>query len=253
MRLEYVPRTTSNGKSLNLDAAGSNTILVVEEVRYDFEEFPKYADDFVRDLLKLMIIAKMNAGVKNLTSKNYFLDLISQIESCEAYVVKYGQPLLYTRYRGMEFTDQKVTSQFSRSKDNVIDVKMESVFGEYVKRFDTLASMTKSKVKWGVAPVDNKDGEKKQPDPLFALLNLFVDAVSRLTSLDPSNPDSLVNRTFGVRNASIARKSLQLEFLVDGQLNILELNPTKKRKNESIKLLFSKSETAQALVALMRQ
>jgi len=223
----------------------------VEEVRYDFEEFPKYADDFVRDLLKLMIIAKMNAAVKNPTSKNYFLELISQIESCEAYVVKYGQPLLYARYRGMEFTDQKVTSQFARSKDHVIDVKMESVFGEYVKRFDSLASMTKSKVKWGIAT--EKDGEKKQPDPLFTLLNLFVDAVSRLTSLDPSNPDSLVNRRFGIRNASIARKSMHLEFLIEGQLNILELNPGKKRKDDSIKLLFSKSEIAQAIVALMKQ
>ena len=64
-----MPRTTLNGKSLNPDASGSNTVLVVEEVRYDFEEFPKYADDFVRDLLKLMIIAKMNAAVKNPTKK----------------------------------------------------------------------------------------------------------------------------------------------------------------------------------------
>ena len=226
----------------------------MEEVRYDFEEFPKYADDFIRDLLKLMIIAKMNTGVKNETSKNYFLDIISQIEGCEAYVVKYGQPLLYAKYHGMEFTDQKVTSQFVRLKDHVIDVKMESVFGEYVKRFDSLASMTKSKVKWGIVTSDNEgENKKKQADPLFALLNLFVDAVSRLTSLDPSNPDSLVNRRFGIRNACIARKSLQLEFLIDGQLNILELNPAKKRKDDLIKLLFSKSEIAPAIVALMKQ
>lgn len=225
---------------------------MVEEVRYDFEEFPKYADDFIRDLLKLMIMAKMNAAVKNQVSKTYFLDIISQIEGCEAYIVKYGQPLLYAKYQGMEFTDQKVTSQFVRSKNNVIDVKMESVFGEYVKRFDSLASMTKSKVKWGIISED-KEGKKNQPDQLFVLLNLFVDAVSRLTSLDPSNPDSLVNRGFGIRNASIIRKSLLLEFLIDGRLNILELNPTKKRKDDSIKLLFSESETAQAIVALMRQ
>jgi hypothetical protein len=241
------------------------TVLVVEEVRYDFEEFPKYADDFVRDLLKLMIIAKMNAGVKNQASKNYFLNIISQIEGCEAYIVKYGQPLLYAKYHGMDFTDQKVTSQFVRSKDHIIDVKMESVVGEYVKRFDSLASMTKSKVRWGIVKAeDNKqegggeeenNNNKKQqpPDPLFELLNLFVDAVSRLTSLDSSSPDSLANRHIGIRNASIIRKSLHLEFLIDGQLNILELNPTKKRKDDSIKLLFSKSEIAQAIVALMKQ
>jgi hypothetical protein len=238
--------------------------LVVEEVRYDFEEFPKYADDFVRDLLKLMIIAKMNAGVKNQASKNYFLNIISQIEGCEAYIVKYGQPLLYAKYHGMDFTDQKVTSQFVRSKDHIIDVKMESVVGEYVKRFDSLASMTKSKVRWGIVKAEdnkqegggeeeNNNNKKQQPDPLFELLNLFVDAVSRLTSLDLSSPDSLANRHIGIRNASIIRKSLHLEFLIDGQLNILELNPTKKRKDDSIKLLFSKSEIAQAIVALMKQ
>lgn len=226
--------------------------MVVEEVRYDFEEFPRYADDFVRDLLKLMIISKMNAAVKNPTSKNYFLHLISQIEGCEAYVVKYGQPLLYAKYHDMEFTDQKVTSQFVRAKDHVVDVTMESVFGEFVKRFDSLTSASKSKVKWGVVAA-NQDGKKQQPDPLFALLNTFVDVVSKLTSLDPANPDSLAGKRFGIRNASIARKSLHLEFLVNGELNILELNPAKRRKDDAIKMLFTKSEIVNAVIALMKQ
>jgi len=150
-------------QSLNAHASVSKLGLVVEEVRYDFEEFPRYADDFVRDLMKLMIISKMNAAVKNPASANYFLHLVSQIEGCDAYVVKYGQPLLYAKYHGMEFTDQKVTSQFARSKDHVIYVTMESVFGDFVKRFDSLASATKNKVKWGVPK--EKEGRS---DPLFA-------------------------------------------------------------------------------------
>jgi len=221
--------------------------LVVEEVRYDFDDSLRHADDFVRDLTKLMIIAKMNSAARNATSKNYFLRLVSQIEGCEAYVVKYGQPLLYARYRDMEFTDQKVTSQFVRAKGQVIDVTMESVFGEFVKRFDSLASMSESKVRWGV-PAEKED----RPDPLFALLDSFVAAVGRLSTLDPTSPDSLAGRRFGIRNASIARKSLQLEFLIEGQLNILELNHA-KRKDESVKLLFAKSEAANAIVALMKQ
>jgi hypothetical protein len=221
---------------------------VVEEVRYDFEEFPRYADDFVRDLLKLMIISKMNAAMKNPASANYFLHLVSQIEGCEAYVVKYGQPLLYVKYHGMEFTDQKVTSQFVRSKDHVIDVTLESVFGDFVKRFDNLASATKSKVKWGM-PKEKQD----IPDPLFVLLDSFVGAVVRLSSLGPTNEDSLVNKKFGIRNASMARKSLHLEFLVNGHLNILELNTERKRKEDAAKLLFSKSEVANAILALTKQ
>ena len=224
------------------------TVLVVEEILYDFREFPSYADDFVRNLLNLMIISKMNAATKNLISKNYFVHLISQIEGCEAYVVKYGQPLLYAKYYGMEFTDQKVTTQFVRSKDHIIGVTMESMFGEFVKSFDSLASMTKTKVKWG----SMKEKEDK-PDPLFALLDSFVGAVVRLSSLDPSNPDSLVGKRFGIRNASIIRKSLHLEFLTDNNLNIIELNSHKRRKDDAIKLLFSRSEVAKVIVSLMKQ
>ena len=222
--------------------------MVIEEILYDFREFPSYADDFVRNLLNLMIISKMNATIKNLTSKNYFMQLISQIDGCEAYVVKYGQPLLYAKYHGMEFTDQKVTAQFVRSEDHIIGVTMESLFGEFVKRFDSLASMTKSKVKWGLA----KEKEDK-PDPLFALLDSFVGAVIRLSSLDPSTPDSLVGKPFGIRNASIIRKSLHLEFLINSNLNIIELSPDKKRKDDAIKLLFGKPEVAKAIVSLMKQ
>jgi hypothetical protein len=222
--------------------------LIIEEVRYDFEEFPRYADDFVRDLLKLMIISKMNAAVKNTASANYFLHIVSQIEDCDAYVVKYGQPLLYAKYQGMEFTDQKVTSQFVRSKDHVVDVTMESVFGDFVKRFDSLASATKSKVKWGMP----KESEHK-PDQLFALLDSFVSAVVRLTSLDQASEDSLVGKRFGIRNASVERKSLHIEFVVNGHLNIIELNPDKKRKEDAAKLIFAKSDAAKAILAVMGQ
>jgi hypothetical protein len=222
--------------------------LVVEEILYDFWEFPVCADDFVRNLLNLMIISKMNAAIKNLASKNYFVHLISQIDGCEAYVVKYGQPLLYAKYHGIEFTDQKITTQFVRSEDHIISVIMESMFGEFVKSFDSLASMTKTKVKWGIM----KEKEDK-PDPLFALLDSFVGAVILLSSLDQSNPDSLVDKRFGIRNASIMRKSLHLEFLINSNLNIIELNPRKKRKDDAIKLLFSRSEVAKAIVSLMKQ
>jgi hypothetical protein len=221
--------------------------LVVEQVRYDFEDHPRYADDFVRDLVKLMIIAKLNAAAKNPTSKAYFQRIVSQIEGCEAYVVKYGQPLLYARYREMEFTDQKVTSQFVREKDHVIDVTMESVFGEFVKRFDTLASRSESKVRWAIAAKDDK------PDPMFELLDSFVESVSKLSLLDSSRAYSINGKRFAVRNASLNRKSLQLEFLIEGQLSILELNPAKKRKDEKIVVMFAKSEIADSIAAIMKQ
>ena len=204
----------------------------------------------MRDLVKLMIMSKMNSTARNTSSKAYFQKLVSQMEGCEANVVKYGQPLLYVKYRGVQFTDQKVTSQFVRTKNHVIDVTMESVFGEFVKTFDSLASMSESKVKWGVVAGDN--GEKEKPEPMFALLDRLVEAVGRLTALDPESPNSLAGKRFGIRNASIARKSLHLEFLVDGRLHIIELNPGKK-KEKAVELLFGNSEAAKAIVALMMQ
>jgi hypothetical protein len=215
--------------------------LVVEEVRYDFEAHERYADDFVCDLVKLMIISKMNSPARNKTSKEYFEKLVSQVEECEPTLVNYGQPLLYVKYRGVGFTDQKVTSQFVRNS-HVIDVTMESVFGEFVKTFDSLASASQSKVRWGT-------GDK--PDPMFALLDLFVDAVRRLSALEPSSPISLAGKRFGIRNASILRTTLHLEFLVDGRLNIVELNPAKRKKKAE--LLFGDAEAAKAIVALVLQ
>lgn len=215
--------------------------MVVEEVRYDFEAHQKYADDFVRDLVKLMIISKMNSPFRNKTSKEYFEKLVSQMEGCTPTLVKYGQPLLYVKYRDISFTDQKVTSQFVRNV-HIIDVTMESMFGEFVKIFDSLFSASQSKVQWGL-------GEK--PDGMFALLDLFVEAICRLSALDPSSTNTLAGKKFGIRNAGIIRTSLHLEFLVDSRLNIIELNPAKRKKKAE--LLFGDSEAARAVVALINQ
>jgi hypothetical protein len=64
--------------------------------------------------------------------------------------VGYGQPILYTKYRGMKFSDQKITSQFIRLNDHTIDFSMESVLGEFIKSFDSLASTTTNRVNLGI-------------------------------------------------------------------------------------------------------
>jgi hypothetical protein len=64
---------------------------------------------------------------------------------------------------------------------------MESVFEEYIKSFDSLASTTTSRVNWGI------DGRKDSNiDPFFKLLDSFVHTVHRLTLLDKNNADSLM-------------------------------------------------------------
>ncbi|MFL6384032.1 MAG: hypothetical protein ACJ712_03550, partial [Nitrososphaeraceae archaeon] len=148
---------------------------MIEEIRYDFKEYQKHADDFIRDLIKLMIISKMNSTFKNSLSRDNFINLIKQIPGCEAHIVKYGRPILYVKYKDMEFTDQKVTSQFVRINDHVVDVTVESIFEEFVRNFDKIASSPESRVTWGIV---------KETDlvvnPLFILLNSFINAVHEL-------------------------------------------------------------------------
>lgn len=222
--------------------------MVTEEIRYDFEEFRKHTDNFIRDLIKLMIVSKMNSTFKNTLAKDYFVSLTKQISGCEVYVVRYGQPILYIKYKGMEFTDKKITSYFVRLNDHAVDVTVESVFEDFVKTFDNLAATPESSVKWGIIAENGST-----VDPIFTLLNSFVDAVHRLTLLDPSNPDSLMRKKFGIRNVNVTKNSTQLEFLIDGQLNIMVLNPFKKKKDQSIVLLFGSSEIAKTVISLMKQ
>ena len=193
-----------------------------------------------------MIISKMNSTFKDISSRQYFVNLIQQIDCCEAYIVKYGQPILYTKYRGMEFSDQKITSQFVRVNDHTIDVTMESVFEEFIKSFDNLASTTTSRVNWGIDV--RKDSNI---DPFFELLDSFVHAVHRLTLLDKNNADSLMGKRFGIKNIHITKQSTHLEFLVDGQVNILGLYPSKKKGK--VETLFGNSSIASAIVSLMKQ
>jgi hypothetical protein len=222
--------------------------LVIEKIRHDFKEFRKYADEFIHDLIKFMIISKMNSPFKSKLSRNYFVGLAKQIAGCEVYIVKYGQPMMYIKYRGIEFTEQKVSSQFVRFNEHAIDVTVESVFAEFVKSFDNLTSLPENRVKWGVVT-------EKYPhaEPLFILLNSFIDAVHKLTLLDQRNPESLIKKKFGIRNVNVTRHSTQIEFLIDGQLNIIALNPSRKTKDHSVVLLLGNSEISKAISSIMKQ
>jgi hypothetical protein len=125
---------------------------------------------------------------------------------------------------------------------------VESVFGEFVRNFDKIASTPESRVTWGIV----KDADLVI-NPLFSLLNLFINAVNRLTLLDPHNPDSLMRKKFAIRNANVIKNTIQLEFTIDGQLNIMELNASKKIKDHVIVLLLTGSQIAKTLVSIMKQ
>jgi hypothetical protein len=147
----------------------------------------------------------------------------------------------------MEFTDQKVTSRFVRINDHIVDVTVESVFGESVRNFK-MASSPQSRVTWGIV----KDTDLVV-NPLFALLNSFINAVHELTLLNPNDPYSLMRKKFGIKNANITKNAVQLEFMIDDQLNIMELNASKKIKDHMIVLLLTGSQIAKTLVSIMKE
>jgi hypothetical protein len=62
-----------------------------------------------------------------------------------------------------------------------------------------------------------------------------------------------MRKKFGIRNVNVTKNSTQLEFLIDGQLNIMELYPFRKKKDQSIVLLFGSSEIAKTVISLMKQ
>jgi hypothetical protein len=237
--------------------------LVSEEVRYDFSAYPKYADGFVRNLIRLMIIAKLNCSARSAVSKAFFLDVVSQIPGSEAYIVNYGQPLLYVKYRGVPFTDQKVGCRFIRLKDHVVDVTVESIFADFVKRFDELASSSESQVHWGVvsepikttptAAEEQQQQNREDLGSLFMLLDAFVDSVARLSVIPSSSPDSLQGKRLTIRNAIVSKKSLDIELLVDNSLNIVRISPLRKKRKDAVNMLMTSSESAKALLSLMIQ
>jgi hypothetical protein len=195
-----------------------------------------------------MIISKMNSTFKSPLSRDSFINLTKQIPGCEVHIVKYGRPILYVKYKGMEFTDQKVTCQFVRINDHTVDVTVESVYSEFVRNFDQIASTPQNRVTWG--KVNDND---LIVNPIFELLNAFISAVHELTTLAPNEPDSLMRKKFGIKNVNVTKNAVQLEFMIDSQLNILELNPSKKVKDHMIVLLFTGSQIAKTLVSIMKQ
>jgi hypothetical protein len=60
-----------------------------------------------------------------------------------------------------------------------------------------------------------------------------------------------MGKRFSIKNINITKQSTHLEFLVDGQVNIIGLYQFKKR--EKVEILFGNSSIANAIVSLMRQ
>lgn len=188
----------------------------------------------------------MNTTVKDINVE-YFSSLVKQIKNCDTHLVRYGQPLLYVNYYGMKFTDQKINCQFIRLNEYEIEVIIESIYSEYIKSFDSLASKSEFKVIWG-----NLDSNEYVIDKIFVLFNLFINSVINLTLLDPNDPSSLLGKKISIKNVNITKKTTYLEYLIDDNLFIMIFNPNKNKKFQ-IKSIFGNSNISNTIISLMNQ
>ncbi len=213
-------------------------------VRYDFTDFPKpTGDDFLKNLLKLMIISKMNTTFKS-DKVTFFKDLITQINNCEMHIVRYGQPLLYIKYHEFEFTDQKINSYFIRRDNSIIDVFIESIDEEYIKSFDLFVSNPGYNILWN----KSIDYDKS----MFKLFDCFIESINNFTLLEIADPYTLKGKKFGIRNVNITKNSAFIEFSIDDRLIIMELNSRKKNRN-ICSIVFGHSDISNALFSFMNK
>lgn len=224
--------------------------MAIEEIRYDFTEHEEHFRDFFYKVLKLIIILKLNCQQSNETSVKFFYDIINDIENCTTHEVKYGKKMIFIKFMQYEFTYHTIKVLIKIVNKNLIDIRIESIIGDFLKFFDKISSDNDT-INWDI---DNKNNdkainennaqeqekmklkpknknliEKKYVKNIFHLLDLFIGALFYLSTLMPNNKnDSLIGKLLEIKNVSVIRKSLQIEMVIDQKIIILNLSSKTK-------------------------
>lgn len=217
--------------------------MVIEEIRYDFTEYKEQFSTYFTRIMKLIIISKLNCLETNLTSARYFHELISKIDGCDTHKVKYGKPMLFTKFLGYEFNYHTVRVTIKIIGKFIIEILIESIIQDFVKTFDRI-SIDINEIRWNTNShllYKEENGEKKLADQerkslekevkiTFDLLDYFIQSLFFLVSLPKTNSNSLIERNIEIKDVSLTRKILNIEILVDGKTIILDFNPKTKNK-----------------------
>lgn len=115
--------------------------MAIEEIRYDFREHPEQFHSYFTKIMKLIIISKLNCLEKNLTSLKYFNEIISRIEGCDIHKIRYGKPMIFTKFFGHEFNYHTVRVKIKIIDKYAIDISLESIIPDFVKTFDKLVQI----------------------------------------------------------------------------------------------------------------
>jgi hypothetical protein len=219
--------------------------LAIEEIRYDFREHPDQFRSYFTKIIKLIIISKLNCLERNLTSLKYFNKVVGKIEGCEIHKIKYGKPMIFTKFLGYEFNYHTVKVKIRIIDKYTIDISLESIIPDFVKIFDKLSTDT-NEIHWntneqstgGIKLGDNRDKNfqdepniymmEKESKLTFYLLDSFIQAIYLLMSQSGADANSLSGRNIEIKDVSVSRKILNIEMLVDEKTVILDLLPKSK-------------------------
>ena len=220
--------------------------MVIEEIRYDFKEHPEQFRSYFTKIMKLIIISKLNCLERNLTSLKYFNEVVNRIEGCEIHKIKYGKPMIFTKFLGYEFNYHTVKVKIKIIDKYTIDISLESIISDFVKTFDKLSADT-NEINWntkkhstsGTKLVDNRE-KYSQDEPnlhliekeatlTFYLLDSFIQTIFILMTQSTVDMNSLGGREIEIKDISVSRKILNIEMLVDEKTVILDLLPKSKK------------------------
>ncbi len=219
--------------------------MAIEEIRYDFREHPEQFHSYFTKIMKLIIISKLNCLEKNLTSLKYFNEIISRIEGCDIHKIKYGKPMIFTKFFGHEFNYHTVRVKIKIIDKYSIDISLESIIPDFVKTFDKLSTNT-NEINWntnkhstnGIKFADDKDKNSRDDSNLqliereakltFYLLDSFIQTLYLLMTQSGVNSNSLSGRDIEIKDISVSRKILNIEMLVDEKTVILDFLPKSK-------------------------
>jgi hypothetical protein len=243
--------------------------LTIEEIRYDFTEYAEHFRNFFSKTVRLIIISKLNCQETNKTSVKYLNEIVSNIEGCKTHRVRYGKPMIFTKFLHYEFTYQTIKVTIKITDRYIVDILLESIIPDFVRFFDELSSDTKT-IKWntgdstlsnnilhdnitvkqeisttGSTAEEQKESEgedkeeliiKSEIKTIFYLLELFIETLYYLTTLSPNgNMDSLIGKTIVIKDVSVIRKNVNIEILIDEKMVIINLSP---KKNNPISVIL---------------
>ncbi len=236
--------------------------MTIEEIRYDFTEYAEHFRNFFSKTLRLIIISKLNCQETNKTSVKYLKEIVNNIQGCKTHRVKYGKPMIFTKFLHYEFTYQTIKVTIKITDKYIVDILLESIIPDFVRFFDELSSDTKT-IKWNTgnsthnnnklqenitvnheisSTTDSTGKEQKESElgdkeeliiqseikTIFYLLELFIETLYYLTTISPNgNKDSLIGKTIVIKDVSVIRKNINIEILIDEKMVIINLAPKK--------------------------